>query len=228
MPGSIVEVMPAVLDHRVAPPAYARARPLVRSSRHLAAYLRRRGSTHAVLEAIGRVPRELFVPAEPRARAYDDRAPDRPPADDLAAFMVAAICAALDWRAKRACSTSDRFGQAAGRARSRGRHDRAGAGLAEAGRARRRATSGRGGSATARRSGAGPSSTRWRLRPVPEALTRRPGARRARREPARPAARDRDPGAARAGGEAVRPVPVRAARRRGRVRGAPGPIDLRC
>ena len=48
------------------------------------------------------------------------------------------------------------------------------------------------------------------------------------REPARPAARDRDPRAARAGGEDVRPVPVRAARRRGRVRRAPGLVELRC
>ena len=100
LPGSIVEVMPAVLDHfGVAPPAYARALdPVVRSSRDLAAYLRRRGISDArVLEAIGRVPRELFVPEELRRRAYDDRALPIGHGQTISQpFMVAAICAALD------------------------------------------------------------------------------------------------------------------------------------
>jgi protein-L-isoaspartate(D-aspartate) O-methyltransferase len=50
-----------------------------------------------VLEAIGRVPRELFVPAELRRRAYDDRALPIGHGQTISQpFMVAAICAALD------------------------------------------------------------------------------------------------------------------------------------
>ena len=61
-------------------------------------YLRRRGIDDArVLEAIGRVPRELFVPEELRRRAYDDRALPIGHGQTISQpFMVAAICAALD------------------------------------------------------------------------------------------------------------------------------------
>jgi protein-L-isoaspartate(D-aspartate) O-methyltransferase len=70
----------------------------VRSSRDLAAYLRRRGISDArVLGAIGRVPRERFVPSELRARAYDDRALPIGHGQTISQpFMVAAICAALE------------------------------------------------------------------------------------------------------------------------------------
>ena len=68
------------------------------SSRDLAAFLRRRGISDArVLEAIGRVPRERFVPKELRGRAYDDRALPIGHGQTISQpFMVAAICAALD------------------------------------------------------------------------------------------------------------------------------------
>jgi protein-L-isoaspartate(D-aspartate) O-methyltransferase len=50
-----------------------------------------------VLEAIGRVPRELFVPPELRRRAYDDHALPIGHGQTISQpFMVAAICAALD------------------------------------------------------------------------------------------------------------------------------------
>ena len=50
-----------------------------------------------VLEAIGRVPREHFVPKELRSRAYDDRALPIGHGQTISQpFMVAAICAALD------------------------------------------------------------------------------------------------------------------------------------
>jgi protein-L-isoaspartate(D-aspartate) O-methyltransferase len=70
----------------------------VRSSWDLAAYLGRRGiSDTRVLEAIGRVPRELFVPEDLRRRAYDDRALPIGHGQTISQpFMVAAICAALD------------------------------------------------------------------------------------------------------------------------------------
>jgi protein-L-isoaspartate(D-aspartate) O-methyltransferase len=70
----------------------------VRSSRDLAAYLRRRGISDArVLAAIDRVPRERFVPSELRARAYDDRALPIGHGQTISQpFMVAAICAALE------------------------------------------------------------------------------------------------------------------------------------
>jgi protein-L-isoaspartate(D-aspartate) O-methyltransferase len=70
----------------------------VRSSRDLAAYLRRRGiSDTRVLEAIGRVPREQFVPEDLRRRAYDDRALPIGHGQTISQpFMVATICVALD------------------------------------------------------------------------------------------------------------------------------------
>jgi len=72
----------------------------MRSSAELAAYLRRRGvDDERVLEAIARVPRELFVPEELRGRAYDDRA--LPIGHDQTIsqpYMVAAICTALELR----------------------------------------------------------------------------------------------------------------------------------
>jgi protein-L-isoaspartate(D-aspartate) O-methyltransferase len=70
----------------------------VRSSRDLAAYLRQRGiSDTRVLEAIGRVPREQFVPEDLRRRAYDDRALPIGHGQTISQpFMVATICVALD------------------------------------------------------------------------------------------------------------------------------------
>jgi len=60
--------------------------------------LRRRGlRDERVLEAIGRVPRELFVPAKLRDRAYEDGAlPIGHGATISQPFMVAAICALLE------------------------------------------------------------------------------------------------------------------------------------
>ncbi|HUH15354.1 MAG TPA: protein-L-isoaspartate(D-aspartate) O-methyltransferase [Gaiellaceae bacterium] len=70
----------------------------MRSGAELAAYLRQRGiDDERVLEAIARVPRELFVPEELHGRAYDDRA--LPIGHDQTIsqpYMVAAICAALE------------------------------------------------------------------------------------------------------------------------------------
>jgi protein-L-isoaspartate(D-aspartate) O-methyltransferase len=68
------------------------------SSRDLAAFLRRRGVVDArVLEAITRVPRELFVPDGLRERAYDDRALPIGHGQTISQpFMVAAICSALE------------------------------------------------------------------------------------------------------------------------------------
>ena len=91
LPGSIVEVMPAVLEHfGVAfPPPYARvpARGM-KTGAELAAFLRRRGiGDGRVLAAIAAVPRELFVPAG--AAVSRLRRPGRSPIgsrpDDLAA-----------------------------------------------------------------------------------------------------------------------------------------------
>jgi len=63
----------------------------------LAALLRRRGiADERVLDAIGRVPRELFVPAELRRRAYDDAAlPIGHHQTISQPYVVATICAAL-------------------------------------------------------------------------------------------------------------------------------------
>ena len=64
----------------------------------LAERLRRRGiSDPRVLAAIGRVPRELFVPEEGRRRAYDDRALPIGHGQTISQpFMVAIICASLE------------------------------------------------------------------------------------------------------------------------------------
>jgi protein-L-isoaspartate(D-aspartate) O-methyltransferase len=69
----------------------------VRSSRDLAALLRRRGIGDArVLEAIARVQRDLFLPGELRSRAYEDRALPIGHGQTISQpFMVASICAAL-------------------------------------------------------------------------------------------------------------------------------------
>jgi protein-L-isoaspartate(D-aspartate) O-methyltransferase len=69
----------------------------VRSSRNLAAFLRRRGILDdRVLEAFARVPRELFVPLDLRDEAYDDRALPIGYGQTISQpFMVAAICSAL-------------------------------------------------------------------------------------------------------------------------------------
>jgi protein-L-isoaspartate(D-aspartate) O-methyltransferase len=66
----------------------------------LVAYLRRRGiRDERVLAAMGRVPRELFVPEELRERAYDDGAlPIGHDATISQPFMVATICALLELR----------------------------------------------------------------------------------------------------------------------------------
>jgi protein-L-isoaspartate(D-aspartate) O-methyltransferase len=70
----------------------------MRSSRDLAALLRRRGIRDArLLEAIARVQRELFVPGELRGRAYQDNALPIGYGQTISQpFMVASICAALD------------------------------------------------------------------------------------------------------------------------------------
>jgi len=64
----------------------------------LAALLRRRGiADERVLDAIARVPRELFVPAELRRRAYDDSAlPIGHHQTISQPYVVATICAALE------------------------------------------------------------------------------------------------------------------------------------
>lgn len=64
----------------------------------LAAFLRRRGiADERVLDAVGRVPRELFVPEAGRRRAYDDRALPIGHGQTISQpFMVATICAALE------------------------------------------------------------------------------------------------------------------------------------
>ena len=66
----------------------------------LVEYLRRRGiRDERVLAAMGRVPRELFVPEELRDRAYDDGAlPIGHDATISQPFMVATICALLELR----------------------------------------------------------------------------------------------------------------------------------
>ena len=66
----------------------------------LVEYLRRRGiRDERVLAAMGRVPRELFVPGELRDRAYDDGAlPIGHDATISQPFMVATICALLELR----------------------------------------------------------------------------------------------------------------------------------
>jgi protein-L-isoaspartate(D-aspartate) O-methyltransferase len=70
----------------------------MRTAPELAALLRRRGiADERVLDAIARVPRELFVPAELRRRAYDDRAlPIGHHQTISQPYVVATICAALE------------------------------------------------------------------------------------------------------------------------------------
>jgi protein-L-isoaspartate(D-aspartate) O-methyltransferase len=74
----------------------------MRSRAELVEYLRRRGiRDERVLAAIGRVPRELFVPEDLRGRAYDDGAlPIGHDATISQPFMVATICALLELRGK--------------------------------------------------------------------------------------------------------------------------------
>ena len=64
----------------------------------LASFLRRRGIVdERVLDAMARVPRELFVPEDGRRRAYDDRALPIGHGQTISQpFMVATICAALE------------------------------------------------------------------------------------------------------------------------------------
>ena len=68
--------------------------------RSLVEWLRRRGfDDERVLAALGRVPRELFVPEELRDRAYEDGAlPIGHDATISQPFIVATICALLDLR----------------------------------------------------------------------------------------------------------------------------------
>ena len=68
--------------------------------RELVETLRRRGlRDERVLEALGKVPRELFVPEKLRNRAYEDGAlPIGYGATISQPFMVAAICALLELR----------------------------------------------------------------------------------------------------------------------------------
>ncbi|HSO02517.1 MAG TPA: protein-L-isoaspartate O-methyltransferase, partial [Gaiellaceae bacterium] len=70
----------------------------MRTAPELAALLRRRGiADERVLDAIARVPRELFVPAELRRRAYDDSAlPIGHHQTISQPYVVATICAALE------------------------------------------------------------------------------------------------------------------------------------
>ncbi|MHB1243668.1 MAG: protein-L-isoaspartate(D-aspartate) O-methyltransferase [Gaiellaceae bacterium] len=70
----------------------------MRTAPELAALLRRRGiADERVLDAIARVPRELFVPAELRRRAYDDTAlPIGHHQTISQPYVVATICAALE------------------------------------------------------------------------------------------------------------------------------------
>lgn len=70
----------------------------MRAGPGLAALLRRRGiADERVLDALARVPRELFVPEEGRRRAYDDRALPIGHGQTISQpFMVATICAALE------------------------------------------------------------------------------------------------------------------------------------
>jgi protein-L-isoaspartate(D-aspartate) O-methyltransferase len=67
-------------------------------ARMVARQLRRRGiADERVLEAMAAVPRELFVPEEERARAYDDGAlPIGHEQTISQPWIVAAICAALE------------------------------------------------------------------------------------------------------------------------------------
>jgi protein-L-isoaspartate(D-aspartate) O-methyltransferase len=69
----------------------------MRTAGQLADFLRRRGiADERVLTAIARVPRELFVPADLRRSAYDDRALPIGHGQTISQpFMVATICAAL-------------------------------------------------------------------------------------------------------------------------------------
>src|SRR6185503_10158367 len=76
----------------------ARARARMKTGAELAAFLRKRGiADDRVLAAIAAVPRELFVPAALRSRAYDDRALPIGHGQTISQpFMVATICAALE------------------------------------------------------------------------------------------------------------------------------------
>jgi protein-L-isoaspartate(D-aspartate) O-methyltransferase len=69
----------------------------VRTAADLAALLRSRGiPDERVLQALERVPRELFVPEEVRRSAFDDRALPIGHGQTISQpFMVATICAAL-------------------------------------------------------------------------------------------------------------------------------------
>jgi protein-L-isoaspartate(D-aspartate) O-methyltransferase len=69
----------------------------MRTAAELAELLRRRGiPDERVLNAIGRVPRELFVREDLRPRAYDDRPLPIGHGQTISQpFMVATICAAL-------------------------------------------------------------------------------------------------------------------------------------
>jgi protein-L-isoaspartate(D-aspartate) O-methyltransferase len=68
----------------------------MKTAAELGALLRRRGIRARVVEAIERVPRELFVPEELRASAYCDRALPIGHGQTISQpFMVATICAAL-------------------------------------------------------------------------------------------------------------------------------------
>ena len=194
---------------------------------------------------MGRVPRELFVPEQLSGRAYDDRALPIGHGQTISQpFMVAAICAALDLDGdERVLDVGTGSGyQAAVLAelaaevvtieRVPALAEQARLALAAAGYERVEVRVGDGTLGVPERAPFDGIAVAAAAPSVPEALVRparSSGARRgAGREPARPAARDRDPRAARAGGEDVRPVPVRAARRRGRVRRAPGLVELRC
>ena len=109
MPGSIVEVMPAVLDHfGVAPPPYARAlarREVVPGARGLPPQAR--DPDARVLEAIAAGAARAVRPGRAGRRAYDDRALPIGHGQTISQpFMVATICAALELGATSACSTS--------------------------------------------------------------------------------------------------------------------------
>jgi protein-L-isoaspartate(D-aspartate) O-methyltransferase len=72
----------------------------MRTGEELAGLLRRRGiADERVLDAIARVPRELFVPDDLRRNAYEDRALPIGCGQTISQpFMVATICAELELR----------------------------------------------------------------------------------------------------------------------------------
>ena len=185
--GSIIDVMPAVLDHfGVARTCVrSRARPNVSVEPESRSVLRRRGILdERVLEAFARVPRELFVPERPaRTGLRRRRTPDRARADDLAAVHGGRdLQRSSTWTGdERVLDVGTGSGyQAACWPSSRPRSSRSSASRRSpsrrAGRSRRPATNGsRCGSATARsafpsaRRSTGSRSPRRRRR-VPEAL----------------------------------------------------------